>query len=60
MFEHLVQRGKELRAQAYFAHLQRSFEPLSLGFETSDLRVGEREHGLMFEEVSPLILTPKF
>jgi hypothetical protein len=40
MFEHLIQSGEELRAQTFFARLQRGLEPLGLGFETSDLRVG--------------------
>ena len=45
MFEHLIQSGEELRAQTFFAYLQHGFEALSLGFEISDLRVGERIHG---------------
>src|ERR1035441_3791957 len=44
MFQRVNQSGEELRAETFFAHLQRGLEPLSLGFEISDLRVGERIH----------------
>jgi hypothetical protein len=33
---------------------------LGLGFESADLGIGEREHGLQFVEFSPLILAPEF
>ena len=45
MFQHSVKSGEELRAQALLADLERGFEPLGLGFEISDLRIGERIHG---------------
>jgi nucleoid DNA-binding protein len=38
MMQQFIQRPEELRAQTFLAHLQRGLEPLSLGFETSDLR----------------------
>lgn len=45
MFQHSVKSGEELRAQALLADLESGFEPLGLGFEISDLRIGERIHG---------------
>jgi hypothetical protein len=60
MSQHLVQSDEELRAQTFFAHLQRSLEPLSLGFEITNLRIRERKHGLRFKQFSPLIPAPKF
>ena len=44
MFQHSVKSGEELRAQALLADLESGFEPLGLGFEISDLRIGERIH----------------
>jgi hypothetical protein len=60
MFEHPVQSGEELRTEALFADLQSGLESLSLRLEITDLGVGERKHGLPFEEFSPLILATKF
>jgi len=42
--QHRVKSGEELRTEALFADLQSGLEPLGLGFEFSDLRIGERKH----------------
>ena len=60
MFQRIIQGCKELRAQTLFAHLQGGLEPLSLGFENTHVRVGERNHGAKILEsarqVTPLPL----
>jgi hypothetical protein len=38
-----IQSGEELRADAFLADFQRGLEALSLGLESADLGVGERE-----------------
>ena len=43
MIQLKVQRGEELRAESFPADLQRGLEALSLGLESADLGVGERE-----------------
>jgi len=45
MLQGVVQSGEELRADAFLADLERSLEALSLGLESADLGVGERNHG---------------
>jgi hypothetical protein len=45
MLQRVVQSGEELRAQALLADLERGFESLSLGLESADLGIGERNHG---------------
>lgn len=40
VFQRIIQGCKELRAQTLFAHLQGGLEPLSLGFENTQVRVG--------------------
>src|ERR1035441_9250811 len=53
MFQHFIQGGEELRTEALFADLERSLEPLGLGFEIADLGIGEREHGCKLCESAP-------
>ena len=45
MIQGVVKSGEELRAQAFFAYLQRGLEALSLGLESADLSIGELNHG---------------
>jgi len=45
MFQHPVKSGEELRTEALIADLQRGLEPLGLGFEIPELRIGKRKHG---------------
>ena len=44
VFERLIHRGKELRAESLLADLQCCLQALSLGFETADLSIRELHH----------------
>jgi hypothetical protein len=45
MFQGVVQSGQELPADAFLADLARGLEALSLGLESADLGIGERNCG---------------
>jgi MerR family transcriptional regulator, thiopeptide resistance regulator len=51
MFQRMIQGGKELRANAVFADLERGLQPLGLGFQSADFCVVERNHGPNFSPI---------
>ena len=52
MFQRVNQGSEEWRAQTFFAHLQRGFEPLGLGLEVSNLRIVEWSHGVKMSRIA--------
>ena len=45
MIQGVVKSGEELWADAFFADLEQGLEALSLGLESTDLGIGEWNHG---------------
>jgi len=52
MFRHFIEGGEESRTEALFADLERGLEPLGLGFEITDLGVGEGCHSVKLSRMA--------